>query len=152
MSRANFQSPVGTRTETVVRDAQGNPIESFVVTEELSLGPNDQPQLLRHHEMVINENGRGVYPALATANPPIYLGQCGLCPNPPWTFPFRRRPTTGLVTMDMDSTAHCTSCGLLLCPSHQREIDGSVLCIVCARRSKFWRFVNRIFFERTDEE
>lgn len=148
MAQESFQMPpLNSETETEIRDAEGNRIDSFRATDGIALDEDNHRIQRAWHEARITSDGFAWHPGMLQAG--IHIGQCALCASPPWTFPSRSRPTTGLVRIA--SAVHCGRCGRLLCPRHRREVDGKVLCIPCARRRRFWRLLDRIFFAREEE-
>jgi hypothetical protein len=81
----------------------------------------------------------------------VRIGVCMLCREPPYRFPFRRRPRHGLVSLRR--AKRCASCGRLICPQHRTMgPDGRWRCIVCARWHGWLMRLLRLLFSFKEDQ
>jgi hypothetical protein len=131
-------------TDTVVRELNGDEVMRISSNDITIFYSNGEHEKHREYDNIILADASIWNVAMLAAK--IYLGVCSLCRRPPYTFPFRRRATHGLVRL---SSAKACPCGVLCCPAHCRQGDDGVWrCLRCTRRFTVHRGIRSIFFHR----
>lgn len=75
---------------------------------------------------------------------PVLLTTCSICRNPPVSLFKRERATHGLLSVR--NARVCHKCGTLVCPQHRRLVEGSWLCISCAKKATLKRLLLPLLF------
>ena len=148
MARANLNtSPIIRKTDTIIYDANGDEVIRLTMEEITIWHPDGTIEVYKHHDNINLADGSSWNVNMLFAKPPVYLGVCDLCRHkPPYTFPFRTKPSCGLVRL---TKAKLCSCGALTCPKHHRRCrDGTWRCTRCARCHTLKMFCMRLFFVR----
>ena len=147
MSRGDFHVDSDDIIRTVYRLADGEVIEVDGFRELNIDLPDDGSRSVRtagHQEL---SDGTLYTPVMAQRRRPVDLGVCAHCRRPPWQFPFRERPSLGLVRLDV--AARCVECGRLLCPNHQfRGRDRRIRCLVHDRQRSLTEALDWVFFRK----
>ena len=80
------------------------------------------------------------------------LGVCELCRYPPYTFPFRKKPKHGLVSLKC--AKYCSgSCRRLLCPQHAHLCkDRRYRCPSCVWKYRLGQFLKGLLFRYEEEK
>ena len=145
---ANF-TPPSTISRTVLRDVHGEAILELGLDDYMvqhSDGSITQHKISTNIQLV---DGTQWNPGMLVTNPPVYIGVCELCRNPPFLGLGRERPTHGICTLARAKM--CTDCGLLCCPRHRSKLGEDWLCPSCRRRHRFRGFFGSIFFSTEDD-
>jgi len=134
--------------QTVIWNDDGNPILEVSEGEYVVHKP-DNSIIIQHSNNSIQLMCGQFWQPGPKALP---LGVCELCRNPPYRFPFRKKPRHGLVSLKYSK--YCSGgCGRLLCPSHAHLCkDRRYRCPSCARKYRFWRFIKSLLFRYEEEK
>ena len=146
MTQQHFQNaPIVRMTETIIRD--GDEVIAHLTAKEMTLRyPDGRIEQRKSHENILLADGTSFNAAMTFARPPVQIGACRLCRQPPYMFPFREQPTHGLVRLARAKTCVHNNCGALCCPKHRTLCsDGRYRCTRCARKW-FWQELFRGFF------
>ncbi|HNQ22533.1 MAG TPA: hypothetical protein PKK06_05505 [Phycisphaerae bacterium] len=143
----SFQIPPGdVEYRNTLRDARGTEVLKFGYREVVTIDPEGQSRVFKESEHVALADGR-LFTAATLATGKIELAICDLCryPLPPrWWWSQPESPSLGC--MARESGAFCAGCSLFVCKKHSAVVaDGSVRCILCARRFR-WRALFRALF------
>ena len=147
MARKKIKLPGAKRTiKTVVQDVEGNPLaESTADGYMIHLLDGSVVTFQQNTAMGLYD-GRTWHPGMKN----VQLAICRDCRKPPYTFPVRRLPRSGLVSLQ-DGGIRCAGCLHYLCPDHaHRCSDGSIRCSRC----RFWfrlRSIGRKLFMTSSE-
>jgi hypothetical protein len=149
MARQNLGGgPPTQNTIYSVEDLHGNLILEVRQEEYMVLQPNSPPTLFTRYQNILLVCRTVWNPSMLQAKPPVLLGVCEICRNPPVRLFGRERPTHGLVAVYRAKL--CSHCGTLCCPRHRREHDGRWLCLSCASRHGVVRLLTPIFFRKEE--
>ena len=136
------------RTDNVIYDGEGREIRRIGTTETTVTDAHGRVEILKEYDTITMADGTSVTVSSLWGDKQVHIGCCALCSDPPFRFPFREKPSAGLVRLTRAKTCP-PPCGKLLCPRHMALCsDGAWRCTRCARRHAFKTFIRRIFFER----
>ena len=149
MARQHFNAPGTQQTiTTFLFDTDGYVIGQVGAEECMTQGPSGCIVVAKRNTSVLLMDGTFWHPGMRN----VRLGVCGLCREPPYTFPFRKKPQHGLVNLAPGGGVNCAGCGMILCPAHaKRGADRRPRCPSCARGGAFRRFFQWLFWA-TEEE
>ena len=148
MARQRINMPSANNVvQTLLCDEYGNPLVILSATELVITLPNGDIQSFRSNQSLLLSCGTMWHPALWPKNP---IGVCSVCRHPQYIFPFRERPSHGLVSLR--KAMLCVSCGQLLCPRHRKAgSDRRWRCPSCHKKSAIRRLFSWIFFSSEEE-
>ncbi|MBL1216577.1 MAG: hypothetical protein D8M59_03695 [Planctomycetes bacterium] len=142
---ADSMQPVIRSTDNVIYDNDGTEILRITASEMTIQMPDGTLEHRKKHENLILADGTSWNAAMLYAQPPVQIGACAQCRKPPYSFPFRAKPSHGLVRLTRAKT--CPDCGTLTCPKHRtRCSDGRFRCTVCARKWRLRESILGLFF------
>ena len=134
MSGQPFQlAPIVLTNETVIYD--GDEEVARIKGSDITIRhPNGALEQRKLHDNLLLVDGTNFNAAMMFSTPRVDIGVCRPCRRPPYTFPFRKQPTHGLMRLTRAKTC---ACGVLCCPKHRhRCADGRYRCPRCLWR---WR-------------
>ena len=149
MARQRFSAPSTQQTITTFLVAtDGTVIGQVPASERMTQSPSGPITVDKQHSSVLLMDGTFWHPGMRN----VRLGVCQLCREPPYTFPFRKKPQHGLVSLAPGGGVNCAGCGMILCPAHARRgADSRSRCPSCARGGAFRRFFEWLFWA-TEED
>ena len=147
MARQRSNRPSGHRVVTNYKDEQRAPLERFDYEERLVQQPDGTWIAEKVSSNIILSSGESFNPSMASGpRPPMPVGACALCGTTHSIFPWRRRRTTRLTSLQQ--LRHCVDCGAAVCPNHRkRGKDRRCRCPRCHRRYLAKRFLRPIFYK-----
>lgn len=126
-------APIVLTNETVIYDGDEE-VARITGTDITIRQPDGALEQRKLHDNLVLVDGTNFNAAMMFGTPRVDIGVCRLCRRPPYTFPFCKRPTHGLVRL---ARAKACVCGTLCCPKHRhRCADGRYRCPKCTWR---WR-------------
>ena len=142
MARKTFKMPGARRTiKTVVQDPDGNPMAEVTAGGYMTHLPDGSVVTYQQNTTMGLRDDRTFHPGMEN----VQLAICNDCRIPPYTFPFRHKPRSGLVSLQ-DGGIRCTGCLHYLCPDHARRCsDGHVRCSRCRRWYWLRRLARKVF-------
>lgn len=141
-------APIIRTVETVFYDNDGYVVMRLSATQMTLHHPDGRIEQRKINDNLVLADGSTWNAAMLLAQPPVPIGVCGLCRKPPYTFPWRAKPTHGLVRL---SRAKTCQCGTLCCPAHRvRCADGQVRCLRCAHTWSWKERLLSLFFAKED--
>jgi hypothetical protein len=104
----------------------------------------------RISENILLMDGSYWNPSMLLTKPPVLIGTCLLCRDPPFVGLSRDPPRHGIVALGRAKT--CASCSALCCPRHFKKCPGGkYLCLPCARKSQVKGWIRRLFFTSSED-
>ena len=143
MAQRNFHMPpIAAEIENTI-EYDGEDISTFRADQVLERAPDDSLKTKKRNRTKIGADSMGWNPAMAKDMP---IALCDDCRHPPWRFPRRPIPRTGLLAMQ--NAVRC-QCGRLLCPHCRVEgSDGRHRCRRCNRLHRLRTLITWIFWTK----
>jgi hypothetical protein len=154
MARQQFNiAPPNTISQVILYGVRGDVILQIGYEDYTIRTPSGDIEQHKTSKYIQTVDGRQWNPLMMLAKPPIHVGVCEHCRNPPFSWLGREAPTHGIVTLE--NAKRCTDCGTLCChPKHVKQgSDGFYHCIQCANRftRSLARILKAIFFDNGED-
>jgi len=131
MARHQPNTDVTQTIVTIYRDEEGNEIHRAQYRKKVRRQPNGSLVVETSAENFALSSGEITNPNEA-ANRPVAV--CAFCGTTPSIWPWRRRPTTRLCSVE--HLKYCSDCGIPVCPRHRRRSakDSRWRCTRCYKK------------------
>lgn len=140
-------APIIRVTEAVFLEGDEG-LMSLSGTQHLIRHQNGTIEQRRRYENKLLADNTSINGAMLGGPQPAVLTRCELCVHPPYHFPYREKPTHGLIRLDRAKSC-AGGCGALCCARHRVHCsDKKYRCTRCARKWRLGRGFLRLFFSK----